>query len=87
MSTLDSLLDILRCPDNGETLTVADAATTEKLNDKIDKRQLLDRAGKAITLKVDSALIRKDARYAYAVRDGIPQMIVDEAIPLDQIPG
>ena len=38
-------------------------------------------------IKIDAALVRGDGALAYVVRDDIPVMLVDEAVPLDQLEG
>jgi uncharacterized protein YbaR (Trm112 family) len=42
-------------------------------------------AGQSITQPVDGALVRKDKKLLYPIIDGIPVMLSDQAIPLDQI--
>ena len=36
-----------------------------------------------VRLQLDAALVREDGRVAYPVRDGIPVLIAEEAVPLD----
>jgi uncharacterized protein YbaR (Trm112 family) len=81
----DSLLAILVCPDDKSKLTRADRALVERLNAAIGKRKLVSKGGHSITETVDGALVRADGRIAYAVRDDIPDLIVHEGIPLDQL--
>jgi len=35
-----------------------------------------------VTEKIEAALVRSDGKVAYPVRDGIPIMLVEEALPL-----
>lgn len=81
----DALLSILVCPDDKTRLSRADAALVERLNGAIDKGKLVTKGGQAVTERVDGALVRQDGRIAYAVRDDIPELIVHEGIPLDQL--
>ncbi len=76
------LLDILCCPETKQDLTVADASLIEKLNQKIEKRELKTRKGETVTQKIEGGLIRADKQFLYAIRSNIPVMLIDEAIPL-----
>jgi uncharacterized protein YbaR (Trm112 family) len=86
--TLDAfLLEILVCPETREKVEPADDDMVAKLNAAIDKGALRNRTGGAIDQKIDGALVRADGALAYVVRDDIPVMLVDEAVPLDQLAG
>jgi uncharacterized protein len=76
------LLSILCCPETKQDLTVADASLVEKINQKIEKRELKNRGGEEVVQKIEGGLVRADKRYLYAVREDIPVMLIDEAIPL-----
>ena len=78
----NELLSILCCPETKQDLTVADASLIEKINRKIEKRELKNRGGEAVAQKIEGGLIRADKQYLYAIRGDIPVMLIDEAIPL-----
>jgi len=78
----NELLAILCCPEMKQDLTVADASLIEKINQRIEKRELKTRGGEAVAQKIEGGLVRADKRYLYAVRGNIPIMLIDEAIPL-----
>ncbi len=73
---------MLCCPETKQDLTAADASLIEKINQKIEKRELKNRGGEVIIQKIESGLVRADKRYLYAVRRDIPVMLIDEAVPL-----
>jgi uncharacterized protein len=83
---LDSdLLEILVCPENKTPVKLAEDALVEKLNEAIAAGTLKNRAGELLTEKVDAGLLREDGAYLYVVRDDIPVMLIDEAIPMEQL--
>ena len=77
------LLDILACPETKEGLSVADQSVVDAINEKIKVGELKNRGGEAVTETIDGGLIREDGKYLYAIRDEIPIMLIDEAIPMD----
>lgn len=79
------LLSILVCPENKTPVTEADSDLVAKVNAAIEAGTLKNRAGENIKERIDGGLVREDRLYLYAVRDDIPIMLIDEAIPLDQL--
>jgi uncharacterized protein YbaR (Trm112 family) len=79
------LLSILVCPENKTPVTEADSDLVAKVNAAIEAGTLKNRAGETIKERIDGGLVREDGLYLYAVRDDIPIMLIDEAIPLDQL--
>ncbi len=79
------LLKILVCPENKTPVTLADDALVAKINGAIESRSVKNRGGEVVDLKIDAGLIREDKAYLYPIRDDIPIMLIDEAIPLDQV--
>jgi uncharacterized protein YbaR (Trm112 family) len=76
------LLKILCCPETHEALALADAPLIDRLNLRIAAGQLRNRAGQPVTEKLDGGLIRADRRFLYPIRQDIPVLLIDEAIPL-----
>lgn len=79
------LLDILVCPEDKTPVKLIDDATLAKINDAIQEKTLKNRGGDPVEEAVDAGLIREDNKYIYPIRDDIPIMLVDEAIPADQL--
>lgn len=77
------LLNILVCPETKEAVRVADERTLEAVNASIAEGEVRNRAGDTVVQPLQEALIRKDGALLFPVRDGIPVMLMDEAIPLD----
>ena len=79
------LIDILLCPDDQSALHVADQALIGRINQAIASRQLRNKAGQAVEKPIDGGLLREDGKRLYPIVDGIPVMLADEAILLDQL--
>lgn len=80
-----NLLQILVCPETHARLEMADAAIVEGLNRGIAQGAVKNRAGQPVRARLDGGLVRQDKKLLYPIIDGIPVMLVDEAIPLGQI--
>ena len=82
MAMSKELLEILACPETKQALTFAAPALLERLNNRIRQGQLANRRGTSVTEPIDGGLVRQDGQYLYPIRDDIPIMLIDEAIPL-----
>jgi len=80
------LLDILVCPDTKQSLHVAGPETLRALNEAIGRGSVVSRGGKKLDQPVSAGLVREAGDMLYPIRDDIPIMLVDEAIPLPQKP-
>ena len=79
---MQDLLDILCCPETHQPFQLADAQLIADLNAKIKAGQIKNRDGKVVTEPVEAGLVRQDRKYHNAVRNNIPLLLIDEAIPL-----
>ena len=77
-----ALLKIMCCPETYQPIAVAELSLIEKLNQQITAGQLKNRAGQLIKEKIDGGLMREDKKFVYPIRENIPIMLIDEAIPL-----
>ena len=76
------LLKIMCCPETHQPIAVAEPSLIEKLNQQIASGQLKNRAGQPVQEKIDGGLVRADKKFLYPIRQNIPIMLIDEAIPL-----
>lgn len=78
----DGLLTILVCPEDKTPVRLATAEEIGAMNRRIEAGTLTNRSGRVVTAALTEGLVRRDDRYLYPIRDDIPIMLVDEAIPL-----
>ena len=81
------LLEILACPETREAVSLADETLIQNLNRKIEAGELVNRAGETVTEPISGGLVREDGRYLYVIRDGIPVMLVEQGILLEEASG
>jgi uncharacterized protein len=76
-------LEILACPEDKSPVKMADQALVDTLNQRIEAGELKNRGGEPVENKMDGGLVREDGAYLYRIEDGIPIMLIDEAIALE----
>lgn len=86
MNTWNELLKCLVCPLDRSPLEQADAGLVLRLNQRIALGHVQNRSGRVLREKLDGGLIRADHQIVYPVRDGIPVILAEEAISMDQLP-
>lgn len=77
------LLAILCCPETKQDVALADVALVARLNERIARGDLKNKAGQTVTEKLDGGLIRADKAILYPIREDIPVMLIEEGIPLE----
>lgn len=82
MAVSQELLAILVCPETKQPVALAPTELVDTLNAHIQNGTLKNRVGEVVSAAMDAALVREDQHYCYPVRDDIPVMLIDEAIPL-----
>jgi uncharacterized protein YbaR (Trm112 family) len=81
------LLEILCCPASRQPVAPASAAQLEALNRAVAEGALRDADGAPVSDRFAAALVTRDGRTVYRVEDGIPVMLVDQAVSTAQLPG
>ena len=79
------LLEILRCPQDHSSLLAAPAELVHRINRGIKARRVFSLGGAQLEKTLDGGLVRAAGDLLYAIVDGIPVMLPDEAIDLSTI--
>ncbi len=80
-----ALLDIICCPVTHQPLAPIAAGELTRLNRLIERQQIRNGDGEVVETVLDQALVTRDGRLAYPVRDGIPVLLAEEGIALVQV--
>jgi uncharacterized protein YbaR (Trm112 family) len=78
------LLDILCCPETKQDVVLVEGDVIARINNRIKDGSLKNRGGDVIKEAIDAGLVREDKKYLYPIREDIPIMLIDEAIPFDE---
>ena len=76
------LLAILRCPESLQPVRLADDSVVRRFQDQARQGALQSISGSKVKADFEDLLIRQDEKRAYLIRDGIPVMLIDEAVAL-----
>ena len=79
------LLTILRCPISHKGLSVLKKGELARINAAIAAGELVNHEGAAIANPLTEALITDDGKRIYPVDDGIPVLLEDESISMEQL--
>jgi uncharacterized protein YbaR (Trm112 family) len=79
------LLTILRCPISHKGLSVLKKDELARINAAIAAGELVNHEGVAIANPLTEALITDDGKRIYPVDDGIPVLLEDESISVEQL--
>ena len=87
MSIDAKLLDILCCPVTRLPLERMSETLLQRLNERIRESTLSARDGTVVAEELLAALMTRDGKLAYPIRDGIPVLLEDQGIVLSQLDG
>ena len=84
--TIDmALLDILVCPVTRLPLKWLPAAELEALNHAVAEGRAKYRDGSVVEAALEQALVTRDGKIAYPVRDGVPVLLEEHGIAMPQL--
>jgi uncharacterized protein len=78
------LLDILCCPETKQEISLIEGEIIDRINKKIKESMLKNRGGEILKEPIDAGLLREDRKFIYPIRENIPIMLIDEAIPFEE---
>ena len=76
------LVSLLVCPDSGVRLRIASSQEVTDINQLIGQEKVVSRGGVVLRKPVDMLLVTVDGSRAFQVHEGIPNMILSDAIDL-----
>ncbi len=76
-------VDMLCCPASRQDLRLATEEEVARLNETIRSGGLQNLAGEEVSVPADEALVRVDHEVVYLVRQDIPILIADQAVPYE----
>ena len=79
------LLTILRCPVSHKGLAVLKKDKLAKINAAIAAGELVNHEGTKVATPLAEALVTDDGERVYPIDDGIPVLLEDESISMEQL--
>ena len=79
------LVEMLRCPIDGNRLEIAENTLLKRVNDAIGRGELRDVVDQKVTVPMDAALVNLGANRGYPIRGGIPSLVADQAFELPDL--
>jgi uncharacterized protein len=76
------ILAILCCPETHQALSLAGPELIAEINRNIASGQMKNRADEQVTEPIDDGLKRADGKFLYPIRNNLPVLLIDQALPV-----
>jgi uncharacterized protein YbaR (Trm112 family) len=81
------LLDFICCPVTRSSLELLPERELAQLNDLIASKRIRNREDTLVDAPLTEALVTRSGKLIYPIRDGVPLLLEEEAMALQQIDG
>jgi uncharacterized protein YbaR (Trm112 family) len=81
------LLDFICCPVTRSSLELLPERELAQLNDLIASKRIRNREDTLVDTPLAEALVTRSGKLIYPIRDGVPLLLEEEAMALQQIDG
>jgi uncharacterized protein YbaR (Trm112 family) len=82
-----ALLDIVCCAVTRSPLELLSERELAELNQRIAARRIKNRDDAIVDQPLEQALVTRSGKLIYPIRDGVPVLLEDQAMPLSQLEG
>ena len=81
------LLELLRSPDDRSPVHLAERSLVDEVNRAIAEGRVRNRMGDLVEQPIEGGLVSESGEVLFPIVEGLPMMVVDEAIPLAPLRG
>lgn len=80
-----ALVEMLICPATKQKVFLAEESFIRTINQKIEEGNLQNLGKQPVETPMEAGLIREDQAVLYPIRNGIPMMLAEESISIENL--